>query len=243
MRTCSLRRIAFGVALGACAWVTVHGGDGLADPWTLVDPAFDRYVDFERIGAALRSGDAEMLTDCALQLAEGERVLMRLHKVLRVRELLQAAAQIAADRRDEAAMVRIAQVAELRKDQALVEQIEQVRKLASAARDEQSEIRVSIEECTPRQFSEIYRCCSEARLARLTGDARSLEAWTPDRLDQLPDPIQPRLEQLLAESRTAAAAYQGEPSVLGQIVEQTRDEYEEEETEPAEDPMEVSGAF
>src|SRR5690348_10316522 len=48
------------------------------------DPAFARYVDVYAAGRALLDGDAAALTDAALALAEGERVLLRQHKGLSV---------------------------------------------------------------------------------------------------------------------------------------------------------------
>src|SRR5690349_11388462 len=46
-------------------------------PAELTDPAFDKYVDISLLGRAWSSKDSALLTDIALQLAEGERVLMR----------------------------------------------------------------------------------------------------------------------------------------------------------------------
>ena len=46
----------------------------------LVDPAFGQYIDIRLLWQGWGSMDAGMLTDAALQLAEGERVLMRSHK-------------------------------------------------------------------------------------------------------------------------------------------------------------------
>src|SRR5438874_12815553 len=46
------------------------------------DPAFDRYVDLDLATRAWQQADAALLADIGLQLAEGERVLMRPHKAV-----------------------------------------------------------------------------------------------------------------------------------------------------------------
>jgi hypothetical protein len=189
----------------------------------LVDPGFARYVDLQLVGRALREGDANTLADTALQLAEGERILLRPHRSLKVPELLQAALQLATDDRDMECLDRLAMIAEQRKDEAFAGQIAQARKLAAAARDPEAELRVSLDECTPQQYAMICRCCSDVRLAKVTGDTRSLELWDSERLDHIPDPYRPHLDQLLGEVRSALPDdAEGEVSILGRIAEETR---------------------
>jgi len=48
-------------------------------PLDLADPAFDRYVNMQQVADALGNFAPETLTDAALQMAEGERILQRHH--------------------------------------------------------------------------------------------------------------------------------------------------------------------
>src|SRR5262249_9709969 len=53
------------------------------------DPAFDRYVDLQLLREALASQDLPALAEMAVQMAEGERILLRPHKAFRADKLLQ----------------------------------------------------------------------------------------------------------------------------------------------------------
>jgi hypothetical protein len=216
-------RLFFGVGLLALLFARTSSGGPPGLPPELVDPGFARYVDLQLVGRALREGDANTLADTALQLAEGERILLRPHRSLKVPELLQAALQLATDDRDMECLDRLAMIAEQRKDEAFAGQIAQARKLAAAARDPEAELRVSLDECTPQQYAMICRCCSDVRLAKVTGDTRSLELWDSERLDHIPDPYRPHLDQLLGEVRSALPTdTEREVSVLGKIAAQSR---------------------
>jgi hypothetical protein len=227
----------------AGAWICTASQADADSPWgspELVDPAYNRYVDMHTVGHALRQGDADALVDCALQLAEGERVLLRPHRALKQGELLAAALRAAVESHDAEALERLSRVAASRKNEKLAAQVEQASKLADAARDPHSELTVPVRECTPQQYAEIHQCYSDARLAKITGDARSLESWDPDRLDRLPDPIRPRLEQLLKETRDGLSDAEQGGTILGRIARQTGTPGE---TEPVDIPSQVSGSF
>lgn len=85
--------------VAASATATAQGTPvpGLED---IDDPAFDKHVDILLVGYAWDQLDAGLLTDCALQLAEGERILMRKHKAISSQQLLAIATKVAADNRD-----------------------------------------------------------------------------------------------------------------------------------------------
>src|SRR5262245_46946059 len=53
------------------------GGSPAGVPAELRDPAFDRFVDLAQVGQTLAAQDPGRLTDLALQMVEGERVLLR----------------------------------------------------------------------------------------------------------------------------------------------------------------------
>src|SRR5262245_61010621 len=79
------------------------------------DPAFERYVDMEALAEAWEDRDAEALTDIGLQLAEGERVLLRSHKGITAEQVLTVAARLAADQRDKKTLQRLSRAAEAQK--------------------------------------------------------------------------------------------------------------------------------
>jgi len=60
-----------------------------------VDPAFNAYVSPELLQLATDSADPELLTDVALQLMEGERILMRPHQEISSEEVMRLAYRLA----------------------------------------------------------------------------------------------------------------------------------------------------
>lgn len=103
-------------------------------PEELSDPGFDKYVDYKLLTEASLSLDASGLTDVALQLREGERILLRAHKSLKPAALADAALKVAADRGDAAAIERLAKVAEAWKDEELAARVKLSKQLAAKPR-------------------------------------------------------------------------------------------------------------
>ncbi len=103
-------------------------------PEELSDPGFDKYVDYKLLTEASLSLNADALTDVALQLREGERVLLRSHKSLKPAALADAALKVAVDRGDAAAIDRLAKVAEAWKDEELAARVKLSKQLAAKPR-------------------------------------------------------------------------------------------------------------
>src|SRR4051812_1913645 len=59
-----------------------------------VDVGFERYVDPEMLASAWDAKDAELLTDLALQIAEGERILLRPRRGISADQALHVAALV-----------------------------------------------------------------------------------------------------------------------------------------------------
>ncbi|QDU28305.1 hypothetical protein ETAA8_34050 [Anatilimnocola aggregata] len=137
----------------------------------LVDPAFDRYVDILLIGQAWDTLDPVLLTDCAMQLAEGERILMRSHKAVSSKQLLELAAKVAADKRDTATLDRLANVCGATKNTATLEQVAAARKLAGSSRKVDPAMSVSATETTPDQLALYQEAINGAKAAGILGDA------------------------------------------------------------------------
>ncbi|MDR2439313.1 MAG: hypothetical protein LBE12_08090 [Planctomycetaceae bacterium] len=99
-----------------------------------VDPAFDRYIDIAFLGLAWETQDAGALTDAALQLAEGERILLRSHKTFTSKAVLEKALAVATDQKDTATLERIAKIAKAKGDESLAAKVTQTIKLAATSR-------------------------------------------------------------------------------------------------------------
>lgn len=136
----------------------------------LDDPGFDRYVDLILLGRAWDQLDPVLLTDCAMQLAEGERILMRSHKAVSSKQLLELAAKVAAEKRDTATLDRLANVCNATKNTAALEQVTAARKLASASRAIDPAMSVSATETTPDQLAIYQATINGVKGAGMLGD-------------------------------------------------------------------------
>lgn len=134
------------------------------------DPAFDRYVDLLLLGQAWDTLDPVLLTDCAMQLAEGERILMRSHKAVSSTQLLDLAAKVAADKRDTATLDRLAKVHSASKNSGALEQINAAKKLAGASRKVDPAMSVSATDTSPDQLALYQDAINGVKAAGLVGD-------------------------------------------------------------------------
>lgn len=185
------------------------------------DPAFDRYVDLRLAGRAWAGRDAALLADVALQLAEGERVVLRTHKSgITSEQLLGMAARLAADQKDKATLERLAKAADARGDKALTAQVGAARKLADQARAVNPAVQVSVETTTPEQFAVYSGLLNDIRGARLAGDAdmlRAVEQEIPNAPGLAPEQ-RDYLNGLLKEARDAAPPGGSEQAKLGRTL-------------------------
>jgi len=174
-------------------------------PEDLRDAAFDRYVDLYLLGKAWGGVDPVLLADCGLQLAEGERVLLRPHKALPAERVLALAVKAAADRHDTATLDRLAKAAERDGRNDLASQVASARKLAGAARAVDPTATVAVEEMTPNEYAVYQRWLLDLKAARLAGDGEALGKLEAE-LPALGGVSQERSEQLkkqLAEARAS----------------------------------------
>ena len=154
---------------------TTPMGQGLV-PADLQDRAFEKYVSLHLLGGAWAKLDAVVLTDVAMQLAEGERVLLRPHKALSAADALQLAAKTAVDLGDTTTLERLQRIAQARNDQALAAVLAAGAKLASAARDgeeQEDEVIIHAENTGPAQYALLHACCRDLQRAKLAGDANT----------------------------------------------------------------------
>jgi len=187
----------------------------------LDDSAFDRYVDLGAAGRAWRARDAAALTDAALQLAEGERVLLRTHKSgMTAAGLLGLATRLAADGKDKATLDRLARAADAGGDKALAGRVAAARKLAEASRAADPALLLPVETTTPEEFAAFGSALGEIRSARLAGDAaklRAIEQELPDVPGLAPE-RRDYLKGLLKEAHDSMPAADPDTAKLGRTL-------------------------
>lgn len=126
----------------ASAWmialVLVCGGIALADDATngkITDPAFDMYVNPETLELARSNADASLMLDVAMQLAEGEKVLLRSHRGVSADDMLKLAAKVATAKGDEATQARFKKAVEKLGKSNLTAEFDTIAKLAGESRN------------------------------------------------------------------------------------------------------------
>jgi hypothetical protein len=139
------------------------------------DPAFDRYVDLNLLGRAWRKLDAAMLTDGACQLMEGERILLRSHKLLSSEQVLQKVIQIAVERKDETTLKRLTRVLERRPNPGLQSQLQAALKLAAGSRGENTALLVDPRETAAEAFEACQAFLAAMAAGRLSRDRKALD--------------------------------------------------------------------
>ena len=98
------------------------------------DPSFARYVSFDAIADAWADQAPEWLTDCALELAEAERILFRTLRTITADALLEKAIALAIDQQDIETLDRIARYATVTKKDDLLVSVTTAKRLAGAER-------------------------------------------------------------------------------------------------------------
>lgn len=191
------------------------------------DRAFDRMIDVEVLGRGWDEMNAEALTDAALQFVEAERILRRPRKGIVTDDLLSLVVRVAAERRDQAALKRLAAVVSSRKNEALETQLRLGQELSGNSRSSNLDVQVNVSEISEDEFLELHDCLKAVRRAVVLGDPTELVFWeewlkTPglsrqqrERLKRIispaseslndskntPSPVTPLLDSLVGESR------------------------------------------
>lgn len=151
--------------------------EGYALPSDLQDPSFDLYVNISLLQPAWVNRDAQLLTDLALQLAQGEKVLLRTHKAGSAKDLLTLALKIAQNGDDQAALSRVAQAATALKYEDLVALSKSTNKLAGASRKDDPALSVSVEKTNLDGFAAYSWMVDQLRSVELLGDKKGLEGF------------------------------------------------------------------
>jgi hypothetical protein len=168
------------------------------------DPAFDRYLDTALLARAWREMNPALLTDLGLQLAEGERVLLRPHKEITAAQVLALAARAAADRQDKATLARLAKAAEQRNDAALTAQIKSAQKVAGGTRAPDPGLTLAIEDASLASLILFKKTVDRVQAARLAGDRETLQLIqkAAEQMTALPEGQRKHLAKLAGDALT-----------------------------------------
>ena len=183
-----------------------RAGDEIADcviPVDLDDPAFARHVDLILFGIAWDNQDPALLTDLGLQLMEGERILFRPHKAIKSAQVLELAANLAADRRDKITVARLTRIAEQRNDTQLKKLLAQLSPKASEESDHP--IAHAIEDITPAALEAHQAMIRRIRAARYAGSQEGLDKLDKysDRMSHLHPAQQSHIDKEIAKARAS----------------------------------------
>ncbi len=138
----------------------------VAIPRELADPAFDRYVDLRLLGRAWNTGNAMLMTDAVLELLEGQRILLRPHRAISPRQVLEAAVRVAIEKRDQPSLERLAKLTEQPGDAAWKSKVAAALKLGGAARAVNPALTFSVDEMSPAAYSAIHAFVDQIEMAR-----------------------------------------------------------------------------
>jgi hypothetical protein len=144
------------------------------------DAAFDRYVDLDDLAEAWDDLDARALTDIGLQLAEGERVLMRSHKSISADKVLTAAARIAAEKRDTQTLQRLGRAAEMQKREQLGVLVKGGLAAAGRSRASVPGMTVQVDQVDLGDLASLRAALDQITTAKLSGDADVLALLARD---------------------------------------------------------------
>ncbi|MBX7104099.1 MAG: hypothetical protein K1X57_08450, partial [Gemmataceae bacterium] len=194
----------------------------------LHDPAFDRYIDLQLLGEAWANLEPGALTDVGLQLAEGERILLRPHKAISANAVLAAAARLCAEKKDKGGLDRLAKAAERLGDKDLAGQVKAAELLAKESRAVDPALQVSVEEMTPESLAFYQQCLLAIRVARLSGNRADLEIIKEDipNLTEIGETLRDNLSRLTEEALASIPESQSpEAAVLDKLAAASRGGY------------------
>lgn len=141
------------------------------------DSAFEPFIDIHLVGPAITDLDAVLLTDLALQLSEGERVLLRQHKSgVTAQSLLAKAALLAANKQDKATLERLMKMAGTLGNKELSAQLAALEKVGGVSRAADAAFTVSLDAVTIETVVRLKGILDAIKQAELIGDREWLDA-------------------------------------------------------------------
>jgi len=166
------------------------------------DLSFAPYFDSQLLNSAVESLDASLLTDAALKLSEGERVLLRPRRGISSKQLFRLAANVAAANRDKDSMQRIQRAVGALDDKDLKDYLGNLLVLASQSRASDPLMQVFSKEAEGETDAALKDLLHEIEVARLTGDTARLDALS-GKLGELtlPQADKDQLTKILQKAR------------------------------------------
>ena len=169
------------------------------------DPIFDRYVNLDLLASAWEDKNVDMLTDIGLEMAEGERVLMRAHKGITSDQVFAAALKVAAEQRDKAGLARLTKVLVALKRDDLVAEAKRAKQLADAGRAAlDPALVVAVDATSVEAFMLLKDTLEAIGSAKVGQNAKGLEAIVKE-IPQMAELTEAQRRALLKMTREAQA--------------------------------------
>ncbi|QDU94504.1 hypothetical protein [Lignipirellula cremea] len=176
------------------------------------DPVMDRMIAIDLLGQAVADGDASVITDVALQLAEAERTLHRKHAHLTSSGLLQTAMKVAQKGEDKETLDRLAEIARSTGNDKLNSQLQLAANLGGASRAVIPPPSITVN-TRPEQLVTIQSIADSIELAENAGDVEMLtDIQVSIDLANLPQDADVWLKQLLKRAQETTGEGGGETS-------------------------------
>lgn len=169
------------------------------------DPAFSKYVDFDLLAQAWNEKNAGLLTDVALQFAEGERVLLRRNKDISSDQVFAMALKIAKERHDNDVLMRLATVLEVNKKADLAADAALALKLVAKTRSYDPALVFHADQGNPAVFFILQGTLDEIRSAKIEGNRATLDDIVK-RIPELTRLSEVQRKALLKEAQAAVLA-------------------------------------
>lgn len=174
------------------------------DDTTVLDPAFEAYVSRDLLQQATGSTNPELLTDVALQLAEGERVLMRSHLGVSSEEVLRLAYRLATE---EATKARLKKAAEKAEKKNLLDEFAKIDQESKSSMAAISVPKFSIEENTQAEVAtkDITEDIEKAVLLQDRAILSDVESKLEESKDVLGEKVFSEVSKFLADVKSKIA--------------------------------------
>lgn len=153
------------------------GGEDLIALSEHRDPAFERYVDTQLLQLALTLRDASLLVDVGLQLAEGERILLRSHSAASAREVLAAGLELAASQGNQPVLTRIKKYAEQQGNQELLARTTAAARLGASSRTTSDRWQAIVKQASPELIPALTELPQRLQTAVISGDRELIELF------------------------------------------------------------------
>lgn len=201
-------------------WNQNFNSEDVCLPLGYQDAAFDRFVDLRLLGIAITRRDPVLLTDIALQLCEGERVLMRKHQAgLTGQRLAHRAVELAQEMSDDVTLERLKKFASSSGNRDLSARIEAAVKLAGEARGGDPALVVGLDSLSVEALVSLRAIIDQIDSARFEGDKESLKQLRGllESMEQIPNAVADALGKRIDKAVEETAELDEEDEVIARL--------------------------